>query len=227
MITLHNKAIFIADAHYPHHGNKLIELLTQIDNATIQTTQLILMGDIFDLMFGYNNYIKKYNQKVIDLITKISNNIEVIYLEGNHDFCLSDVFGNALVIPRDKQPLLAKYQNLTFALSHGDLYDTGVGYEIYSRVLRNKFTLNLLKPWQKSIIDDRMHKLSQKQICHDFIDFEAKINRILKHYKSVDFIIEGHFHQAKKIDRYISLPSLVCQKQYGVFNDGQIVFREL
>ena len=39
-------------------------------------------------------------------------------------------------------------------------------------------------------------------------------------------VIEGHFHQAKVIDKYISLPSLVCQEQVAMVKDGKLVFIE-
>jgi UDP-2,3-diacylglucosamine hydrolase len=42
-----------------------------------------------------------------------------------------------------------------------------------------------------------------------------------------DMVIEGHFHQAKVIDKYISLPSLACQEQVAVMRDGKIEFIEL
>jgi UDP-2,3-diacylglucosamine hydrolase len=225
MSYLRDKAIFIADAHYPNHGKELISLLDDIKTAKIKTTQLILMGDIFDLLFGYNDYIKKYSQNLIDLLNELSQDIEIIYLEGNHDFCLKSIFANIKVITRDMQPIIMQYQNMRIALSHGDLYDVGFGYELYCKWLRNKITLTMLKPWQKSIIDGRMHKLSDKNICHDFTGFNSKVKNISKHYTDIDIIIEGHFHQAKQIGNYISLPSLVCQKQYGLFEDGKVVFK--
>jgi len=227
MSYLQDKAIFIADAHYPNHGKELLSLLDDIKTAKIETTQLILMGDIFDLLFGYNDYIKKYNIDLIDLLNELSQTIEIIYLEGNHDFCLKPIFANIKVIPRDKQPIVMKYKNTSIALSHGDLYDVGFGYELYCKWLRNKTTLTILKPWQKSIIDSRMQKLSSKNICHKFKDFEKKVSNISKHYNDVELIIEGHFHQARQIGNYISLPSLVCQKQYGLFEDGKVIFKSL
>jgi UDP-2,3-diacylglucosamine hydrolase len=120
-----------------------------------------------------------------------------------------------------------KYKNTRIALSHGDLYDVGFGYELYCKWLRNKTTLTILKPWQKSIIDSRMQKLSNKNICHKFRDFEKKVSNISRYYNDVELIIEGHFHQARQIGNYISLPSLVCQKQYGLFEDGKVIFKSL
>ena len=101
---------------------------------------------------------------------------------------------------------------------------TGFAYDLYCKVLRNKTILTLLKPWEKTIINDRMKKLSQKNICHTFHHFENRVEKILEHYKNVDLVIEGHFHQAKVMDKYISLPSLACQGQIAVVRDGKIEF---
>jgi len=40
-------------------------------------------------------------------------------------------------------------------------------------------------------------------------------NRIKKYEElNIDIIIEGHFHQDKRYENYINLPSLVCNKRY-------------
>ena len=110
------------------------------------------------------------------------------------------------------------------AISHGDKYVTGFGYDLYCKVLRNQTTLTLLKPFEKTIIDYSLKKLSKKHICHTFQGFEKRVEEILEHYADADMVIEGHFHQAKIFGKYISLPSLACQKQVAVVRDGKIVF---
>ena len=223
-LVIQEGALFIADSHYPHHGDDFLLLLQKLSSGEIQTPQLFLMGDNFDLLFGYNDYIQTFSKEAIALLQALSKSIEVIYLEGNHDFCLKDIFPNIKVYSRPQQPLWTTLQGKTVALSHGDRYATGMGYDLYSAILRNRLTLTLLKPWQKAIIDHRMHKLSQKQICHTFEGFEKRVEAILKYYKGADLVIEGHFHQAKKVGRYISLPSLACQHQVGRVEQGEVVF---
>ena len=87
--------------------------------------------------------------------------------------------------------------------------------------------LTLLKPFEKAIIDDRMQKLSQKNICHTFKGFEKRVEEILKHYQDADLVIEGHFHQSCIIGKYISLPSLACQGMVAVIEEGKMVFKSL
>jgi len=227
MTDIKESALFIADAHYPHHGDEFIKLLYKLDSGVLTTPQLFLMGDIFDLLFGYNDYILTFCDEAISLLQKLSQKIEMHYFEGNHDFCLKDIFPNINVYSRDEQPVIMKLDNKRVALSHGDKYETGFGYGVYCRLLRNKITLNLLKPFEKKIINYQMEKLPSKIICRKMPDFEQKAKAIMSYYKDVDLVIEGHFHQAINIDNYISLPSLACQKKVAIVQESNIIFSNI
>ena len=218
-------ALFVADSHYPHHGDAFLKLLQKLDSGEVQTPQLFLMGDNFDLLFGYNEYIQTFSQDAIALLQALSEKMEIHYFEGNHDFCLSPIFPNIHVYSRQVQPVCFQMQGKRVGISHGDRFVTGMGYNLYSTILRNKTTLSILKPFEKLIIDHRMHKLSQKQICREYVGFEKRVKAILLHYKEADLVIEGHFHQAKIIDKYVSLPSLACQSQIGIAKNGEILFQ--
>jgi len=224
MIEIKENALFIADSHYPHHGDAFLDLLKKLDSGEIHTPQLFLMGDNFDLLFGHNDYIKTFSNEAITLLQKLSKKLEIHYFEGNHDFCLKELFPDLKVYSREEQPIIFTLSDKKVAISHGDKYVTGFGYDLYCTVLRNKTTLTLLKPFEKAIIDHRMKKLSKKDICFTFYGFEKRVEEILEHYTDADIVIEGHFHQAKVIDRYISLPSLACQGQVAMVKDGKVVF---
>ncbi|CUV65765.1 Putative metallophosphoesterase [Sulfurovum sp. enrichment culture clone C5] len=221
-------AIFIADAHYPHHGDEFLELLKDIKSGNIKTSQLFLMGDIFDLLFGYNDYIVTFTHEAISLLQELSKTMQIHYFEGNHDFCLKDVFPDMHLYSRDEQPITMKIGEKKVSLSHGDRYDAGFGYGVYCKLLRNKITLNILKPFEKKIINHQMSRLPTKIICRKMSNFEQKAEAIMSHYlEYLDMVIEGHFHQAVKIGKYISLPSLACQKMYAVVKNGEIIFKSI
>ena len=98
---------------------------------------------------------------------------------------------------------------------------------MYCKLLRNKTTLTLLKPFEKAIINHRMQKLSKKKICQTFVGFEQRIEAILAQYSDADLVIKGHFHQSRILDKYISLPSQACQGLVAVVEEGEIVFKTL
>jgi UDP-2,3-diacylglucosamine hydrolase len=227
MINIKENAIFIADSHYPHHGDAFLNLLKRLDNNEIQTPQLFLMGDNFDLLFGYNDYIQTFVKEAIALLQSLSRKIEMYYFEGNHDFCLQSLFPDIQVYSREVQPVTFQLAEKTVAISHGDKYATGFGYDLYCKILRSKTTLTMLKPFEKAIIDHRMRALSQKHICRTFENFETRVTAILQNYRDVDLVIEGHYHQAKRFGKYISLPSQACQHQIAVLKEGEIVFKNL
>ncbi len=219
-----NGAIFIADSHYPHHGDTFLKILQQIEKKDINPTQLFLMGDIFDLLFGYNQYIQTFSKPAIDLLQKLSLDLEIIYIEGNHDFCLKDIFPKIKVYSRKEQPVEYLLGEDKIYLSHGDRYATGSLYSLYSNILRNKTTLTLLKPFEKQIIDHRMKKLKAKKICKEFKNHKKKFDTIISHYPKESIIIEGHFHQGLIHKNYISLPSLACQGKITLVEDGELKF---
>jgi UDP-2,3-diacylglucosamine hydrolase len=224
---IQENAIFIADSHYPHHGDAFLDLLKKVESKEVKTSQLFLMGDNFDLLFGHNDYIQTFAEETIALLKKLSQSIEIHYFEGNHDFCLKDIFTNMNVCSRDEQPKEFSLGDKKVAISHGDKYATSFGYDLYCKVLRNKTTLRLLKPFGKIIIDHRMKKLSEKNICETFHGFEKRVEAILENYQKVDLVIEGHYHQSKVMGKYISLPSQACQGLVGVVVEGDMVFKKL
>jgi len=222
--TIKEGALFIADAHYPHHGSDFLKILNQLQDNSKSPSQLFLMGDIFDLLFGHNEYIKTFSQEGITLLNKLSEKLEIIYLEGNHDFCLKEIFPNITVYSREEQPVKFNLNNQTVYLSHGDKYQTGLSYDLYSKFLRRKATLTLLRPFEKSIINHRIGKLKQKNICGDFTTYKRRFNSIRSHYPKKALIIEGHFHQGLTYKNYISLPSLACQRQVAIIKESSLVF---
>ena len=226
-VEIQEGAIFIADSHYPHHGDAFFEMLAKLDRGEIETSQLFLMGDNFDLLFGHNDYIQQFSHDAIVLLQIISKKIEIHYFEGNHDFCLENIFPDIQVYSREQQPVEFRLNNQRVAMSHGDKYVTGFCYNLYTKLLRNKITLTLLRPIQKLLINYSMRKLPQKNICTPFTHFEKRVSAILEHYKAFDLVIEGHFHQSKIIGKYISLPSQACQNKVAVVKEGEMVFKKL
>ncbi|HIQ27872.1 MAG TPA: UDP-2,3-diacylglucosamine diphosphatase [Sulfurovum sp.] len=227
MGEIKESALFIADSHYPHHGDAFLEILKKLESKEIEVSQLFLMGDNFDLLFGHNTYIQSFSQEAITLLQRLSHTLEIHYFEGNHDFCLEDIFPNMHVYSRKEQPKIFMLGEKKVAISHGDKYATGIGYDLYCKILRNKTTLRLLKPFEKMIINHRLQKLSEKDICHAFYGFEKRVKSILEHYKEVELVIEGHFHQARILGKYISLPSQACQGMIAVVEKGEVVFKNL
>ena len=220
-IKLQEGALIISDAHYSPERAELFLLIADIYLKNLKPTQLILMGDVFDSLFGGIEYTYVNNQKIIDMLNKISLEIEVIYLEGNHDFNLKRVFSNMKIFTIKQQPLLCTYKDKKVYLAHGD-FDGAFGYKVYTYLIRHPLVLFFLRVIDNlskhSILNYVDSHLGKKDDCSEFTDFKNFIaKRILGKY-SCDYFIEGHFHQNKQIDfdefTYINLAAFACNQRY-------------
>jgi UDP-2,3-diacylglucosamine hydrolase len=240
MIDLNDGAIFIADAHYQVGvREEFYHFLVSIENSTIKTKEIIFMGDMFDLLVGSIEFTVDKNQRVIDMINRLSKTINIIYLEGNHDFDLQRLFENVKVVPLQNQPLVVKYHNQKIALVHGDNFG-GFWYRVYSNFIRNPFILKILNIVDRSkdnFISKKILKEQEiKQICKKTKEFNKIAKQKLKFYdittNRFDLICEGHYHinreyQDNKV-RHRFFPSYACGMSYFKIDfAGKVVFNQL
>ena len=236
-ITLKEGAIFITDAHYnkPKGETALAKLLQKIAADEIETPQLFLLGDIFDALFGGVPYTAKENQEVIDLINKIANTKEVVYLEGNHDFGLHKFFEAKIVLfPIQKQPVAIEAEKRRICLAHGD-FDAPLGYRLYTALIRNPFILFFLNIYDSltnhSILNFVERHMSKKEQCSRFEWFDDFIKKRFEKGCGCDLFVEGHFHQNRSFSypcKYVNLGAFACNQRYFVvkFVQDEIIFEE-
>lgn len=226
VVKLKPGAIFIADAHYNINRTEVIEFL-----QNTSANQIVLMGDIFDFLCSQVDFWIEQNSELIDLINTLSINKEVIFLEGNHDYNIEELFPCVIVVPRSKQPLIVDIGEKKFALSHGDIFSPTL-YNIYTYIIRNPIFLEFLntidiKNWLTRKIDTW---LKNKDICSCMKDFDSFAIKRLQQYRDmkVDGVIEGHYHQGKIYKKYINIPSYACNESlYGIIDyDYQIKWKK-
>jgi len=228
-LKLQEGAIFISDAHYSFKHKELLDFLKALRLQKIQTPQLIFMGDVFDLLFGGIPKTLERNQEAVDLINTLSDNIEIIYLEGNHDFNLKDIFSGTKIFSIKEQPLECVYQDKTIALAHGD-FNGAFGYRLYTAMIRSPFVLKSLsflnRIGRQFILNALDGKLARKDDCHEMSTFEKYIRN---HLSAVDltkyqYFIEGHHHQDKRFKiedcEYINLPAFACGLNFMRLSEG-------
>ncbi len=224
-IELKEGAFLLGDAHYSHKRLELLDFLEAIYSKKLLPTQLIFMGDIFDTLFGKVAVTIEDNKEAIKLINKIAQDIEVVYLEGNHDFNLKDIFTNAKVVGLLEQPFKCTYNDKTIYLAHGD-FNIGFWYKLYSLFIRNSFIvymLNMINNLFSNIIINKLDNyLAKKDDCNDFKEFEQYIGKRLDGRYRCDYFVEGHYHQNKIIEfknfKYINLAAFACNQRYFIVN---------
>ena len=222
-IELREGACIISDAHYSPERPELLGLIKAIHSKELPVTQLILMGDIFDALFGSIDYTYTTNTEMIRLINAIAKDTEVLYFEGNHDFNLKVVFENVKIFPIAQQPLLVPYNDKKIYLAHGD-FDAPFGYQLYTALIRNPFILFILKyidiALNHRIINKIEAHLEKKDDCKELSWFEDFIQKRFGKRFACDYFIEGHFHQNKTIQlsnfTYINLGAFACNQRYFI-----------
>ncbi len=224
-LEIREGAIFVADAHDGDERTNFLIFLQKLKKKEIVTTQLFLMGDMFDFLID-SEYVKKKYQKQISLIDELSEKMEIYYFEGNHDFGLKKIFPKVKVVDIKMQPTKFYYKDKIMMLSHGDIFG-GLGYKIFTSILRSSL---VLKSWNflDKILSFQLSKSifrmqNKKIICKKYLKFEKKIESKISNYKKCDFIVEGHFHQGKQLQintlMYINIPSLACDLRYIQIKD--------
>jgi len=227
-IELKEGAFIISDAHYSHLRPQLLQLIKDIESLKLHPSQLIFMGDIFDALFGNVEHTHNINALMIKLINKISQNIEVIYLEGNHDFNLQKLFPLAKVFSLKQQPVAGNFKDKKLYFAHGD-FDGTLGYRVYTSLIRNPFMLFILKTvdalTNHSILNKLDSYLGQKDDCKQFVGFKDFIKNRFKNRYQCDYFIEGHFHQNVSfgIDefQYVNLAAFACNQRYFIVNSSK------
>jgi len=107
--------------------------------------RLILLGDIFsDLNFGR---LTKQHWKFLSYIRKLSNpkrQVEVVWVEGNHDHGLTDVMSHLVGI-KVYQEYVWEYGGLRHLAIHGHQFDSFVIKNVRMNYLATLFYLQLQK----------------------------------------------------------------------------------
>jgi UDP-2,3-diacylglucosamine hydrolase len=227
---LRSGAILVADAHCAPWRTTFLDFLHALEHEEILTPQLILMGDVFDLLFGPIEATHLLNAEGIALLNRLSHKIEIVYLEGNHDFLLGDLFPRIRVIPRQQQPWITTFEGKTLALSHGDS-SMGWGYGLYTFLIRSRSILGTLHALDRVgggyIVRELEKAMKSKIHCKTIEKFETLVSERLKGQKldGVDILIEGHFHQNKSFDfpglHYINLAAFACNERYFSVQSSQ------
>ncbi len=230
-IKLKEGAFFISDAHYSSFRPDFLDFLKAIKAKRLLPTQIILMGDIFDALFGEVAETLIKNKEAIDVLNQLSNDLEIIYLEGNHDFNLKNIFLKIKVFPIFQQVLVCTFNEKKVILAHGD-FDGTLLYKFYTIIIRNSFILKFLNLFDTYILKKLDEYLGKKDDCKKLEWFEGFIQKRVTDKYKCNYFIEGHFHQNVQIKlnhiSYINLGAFACNQRYFIveLNKDRLFLRE-
>ena len=244
-MSLKNKAIIVADAHENSQRRGFYRLLEALKNGELDCPQLILMGDIFDLLIYEIKATHSFAKPYIKILEDISDKTEVLYLEGNHDFNLANFFEKVKIFPIKNQALtLSCEKNLKITqktlkqelksfefkgvkgvkIAHGDIFLKPL-LSFALRSLRYHFLLlflNFLDSISKNFISTKIkNKQLNKNLFYKIKDFCNIAKSRYDKYKCENFLVlEGHYHQNFVLNEdgkyYMNLDSFAYKESFFV-----------
>lgn len=238
-----NKYFFISDVHLGIKGqeelNKKREiiLVNFIKEIQSSTSELYIVGDLFDCWIEYNRVVPKGYYKLFNQISEATENgLKIYYFAGNHDFWKGKYFKEEFGIEIIHSSLEKEIGGKKFFICHGDGFaykDTG--YKILKKILRSKISQKLysfLHPdfgiWLATNTSHTSRKYtdvkdySKRDGLRDFA-----IDKLKEGY---DYVVLGHRHKPVMENSngsyYINLGDWIKNFSYGVFENGNFEIKK-
>ena len=190
--------IIISDLHLGSEVSRASSAMRMLKSASFN--RLILLGDIFsDLNFGR---LKKEHWRFLGYIRKLSNpkrEIEVVWVEGNHDHGLSQVMSHLVGI-RVYQEYAWEFEGKRHLAIHGHQFDR---FLTRNRVLSQFLSVLHLALQKMSFGKKRMIGFLER-FDTAWLRLSAKVAAgALAHVRSKDVqrVFCGHTHEALSLQR--------------------------
>lgn len=203
------KAWFVSDIHISSPEDPRLARLEGFLRARLedQTTHIFLVGDIFDLWVGGDEFFARRYEGVVSTVRDLrSRGVNVIYFEGNHDLHLQRVWSEKLGCDVETGPRYFDLGNFRVRVEHGDqMNPDDTGYLFLRKVLRTsaieKLAETLPGSWIQAI-GNSMSRSSRKWTSSSIkARNEAAIHEMVrKHAREAyavepfDLIVSGHVH---------------------------------
>jgi UDP-2,3-diacylglucosamine pyrophosphatase LpxH len=210
--TIGYKTVIMSDLHLGMKDCKPNKILEFLDS--MRTDLLILNGDIIDFdALRRGSKWKNKHTKVITKILDISRHVPVIYIRGNHDDDIRELFGmnigniqfvDEYIIETKEWIEHDVFKHRRFLVFHGDQIDaitskfkllTQIGSMGYDLALRLNTIYNKYREWRKLPYYSISKKIKEnfKKAWTFINNFEENAIQYGKR-KSCDGVICGHIH---------------------------------
>ncbi len=189
--------LVIADLHLRRNDSRKDIIIDFLRNIATKFDRMIILGDFFEFWYGFDNFIIPDYKPILSEFAKLTeDNTEIIYIEGNHDFCLGNHIKQlGIIVKEEKYEFMIN--NKKFIAVHGDTVNikNDKFYKILRKFLRSRFTKFLMNTVPPNIILKIADKSSQTSRKYLFKEHNLKqIIDSFKEKKNYDLVISGHFH---------------------------------
>jgi UDP-2,3-diacylglucosamine hydrolase len=236
------KIYFISDVHlglYPPEKSAIREkkLVAWLESIRHETSELYLLGDIFDYWHEYRHVIPRGHTRFLGKLAEIADSgIKVHFFTGNHDIWVYDYLPNEIGFTLYREPVVRELNGKRFFIGHGD--GMGPGDRSY-KVMKAFFTNRILQ-WMFARIHpntstgfgrnwSKRSRYAKGIVAEpyrgDNEEFQVVFARETLKKEHFDYFIFGHRHIPYMIDlggnsRVVNLGDWINNFTYGVW-DGQ------
>ncbi len=219
-----NVYVLVADCHIRAHSDAEDEFFRMLDRiAEFSPAGVIFLGDIFELWIALDGYETREHLRFIQWCAGHKDKMEIGFIEGNHEFYVSDRHREAFTWVDDA----ARAAGNGILFIHGDLINRADHkYLLLRRIVRNRFTRFLLRLTSSSIgpgiaekvrVSLKPTNLQHKRLLP--VSYLEEYGRKAARGK-VRTIFSGHFHVRKNI----GLPDGVSAEILPAWgNNGEVV----
>lgn len=238
---------FLSDFHLgaPNFSDSLLrekKIVAFLDSIKNNTTEVFILGDMFDFWFEYKNTVPKGFTRILGKLAELTDSgIVIHFFVGNHDMWMKDYFKTELNIKVYFEPIITERFGKKLYIAHGDGLGPGdKGYKFLKKIFRNKicqWMFGILHPtWGIGLANYFSRKSREKTGTAD-AHFLGEENEWLFIYSKeqlqkqpIDYFIFGHRHYPIKLaienSYYVNLGDWINNFTYVVLNNETLELKK-
>lgn len=247
-----HKVYFASDLHLgaptPTESRiREIRFVEWLELASVDATEIHLLGDVFDFWFEYRHAVPKGGTRVLGAIARISDSgIPVHYHVGNHDLWTFGYLEEELGVIVHREPLKTEWDDLTCLIAHGDGLGPGdYTYKWIKKIYKNKicrWLFRLLHPDLGISLARRLSKNSRAAGGRTGGEYKTPEGEVLFNYcvdflkkdPSIDCFIMGHRHipldleikSSARKSRYVNIGDWTEHFSWAVVESGEVTLHK-
>lgn len=136
---------FVSDVHlgldYQNPEEREKKFASFLAALHAETSDLYLLGDIFDFWYEYKNVIPRGFTRTLGAIAAlVDRGVKVHFFNGNHDIWTYDYLQKELGVVVEKRLDIVEIEGKRFCLGHGDgIWDNSQSYSLLQKIFKSKF----------------------------------------------------------------------------------------
>ena len=199
---------FFSDAHLGAESASLeapraARLHAFLDALATRAASVTIVGDLFDFWFEYETAIPRRAFETLVRLRRLrESGVDVVYLNGNHDFWLGRFLEETVGVRTHDGPLTLERQGRRLWIHHGDgLVGGDHGYKVLKRVIRHPASIGLYRwihpdlgiPLARHVSNWSRGSRDERPLDAEKLWREVALPRFAEGH---DTVMIGHFHHA-------------------------------